>query len=105
METNPIIKENFSRTVTLQNGLEGSKDYAKRINLQKVKEVLAENKMFKADYDLRKNPRQNYVEITLHGKVWLFANGTCKTNVEVTDKLLLELMNFFYQTYARDCLE
>lgn len=107
----PEIRLNLFPVINLPNCIMGNQDFKKKINLGLLTKILQHNHIFKPEYDLRKNPRQNFVTITIHlidgveGKFWVFANGTCRTNMQVKDEIKLSVLDLFYKLYAKSTLE
>jgi len=107
----PEIQPMKMRKVKLQNGLLGHPDFGKRIELAKVNELLNGNKLFQSSFDTDSNPYQNYVQISvkhldgLEGSLWIYSNGTAKTNIGLSNEILISLTDFLYKMYLRDCLK
>jgi hypothetical protein len=98
------------RKVKLPNGLPLTKDSGKKINLLALYQSLQNNPIFKPQYDLDTNPRQNFVKIdiinlNINGCMWIYSNGTISTNIGLKDEILISLIDFLYQLYGRDTLE
>ena len=107
----PQIQQMKMRKIKLQNGLVGHPDFGKRIELAKVNELLHNNKLFQSSFDTDSNPYQNFVQIQvkhlegLEGSMWIYSNGTTKTNIGVSNELLVSLTDFLYKMYLKDCLK
>ena len=81
------------------------KDRGKRINLKRLHDKLKGKETLNPNYDTRSNPFLNYLEIKVTGSIWVYANGTAKTNLNLPDESLLILMEKLYYEYMEDCLE
>jgi len=90
----PIIKK-----ISLPN-----KKYNQKIDLNKLFQSMKTNESFQAQYDKRKNPYQNWVEITITGKAKIFSNGTATTNLMLPDESLIEFFDKIYKAYIKDCI-
>jgi len=103
LEESPLTK------ISLPNKNRGSKDYTKKINLQKLYSTIDQTKTLQThlnpQYDKDSNPRQNYLGITLSGHLRLYSNGTVTTNFPIPQEALLLFLDKFYKAYVRDCLE
>lgn len=99
LEENPITK------ISLPNKNKGSKDYGKKINLQKLYENTPQTKTIKLNYDKDSNPYQNYIGIELNGHIRMYSNGTVTTNFPIPQEALLIFLDKFYKAYVRDNLE
>lgn len=108
-EKNPEIRLNLFPTVNLPNAIEGDRDFGRRINLEKLNASLKDCPIFVGCFDRRKNPYQNYIEVTINnlgffsGKFWIYSNGTTKTNMPMADKFKLMVLDLFYRGYIRGC--
>jgi len=88
--------------ISLPNKNKGSKDYQKKIQLQKLNQKLSKNKKIKTQYDTDSNPYQNYVEITTQFSFRIYSNGTVTTSFP---QQLIQFLDSFYTEEVRDCLE
>lgn len=107
----PELQFSKFRKIKLPNGIIGSEDYKKKLNLPNLNKNLEHNKIFKPQYDLDSNPSQNYVMITIQnldeitGNFWVYSNGTVCTNIGLKDDIIISLLDFFYKLYGRESLE
>lgn len=107
----PEIQPAKMRTLKLQNALNGHADFGKRIELGKVNEMLHCNHLFQSSFDTDSNPFQNYVQIKIchlegvEGSIWIYSNGTAKTNIGLSNELLISLTDFLYKMYLKECLK
>jgi hypothetical protein len=105
----PELRLNLFPTINLSNAIVGDRDYGKRIDLQKLCLILKESPIFICSFDRRKNPFQNFVQITISnlgfftGTFWVYSNGTCKTNMPIIDKYKLMVLDMWYRAYVRGC--
>jgi hypothetical protein len=92
------------RKISLPNQRE-----SKKINLDKAYKQLATNPQYEAQFDKRKNPYQNWVDIKVQmnfeGHAKIFSNGTATTDIALPDELLLDLFEAIYVQYIKHCVE
>ena len=110
MGTDVLIAPSIQKTIWLPNSEHNPKgllspDFKKKINLKKLHKLIEGNQSFKPKYDTRANPCQNYVEITITGSLWVYANGTVNTKLNLPDEALIVFLGKLYNAYMRECLE
>ena len=103
MET--CLEQPTIKKISLPNKNLGSKDYQKKINLEKLYYKLKKESTLKSEYDKDSNPYQNWVTIQIQGTAKIFSNGTTTTNLALPNESLVTFFDKFYKAYVRDCLE
>lgn len=101
----PLLEQTAYTKISLPNKNQGSKDYGKKINLQKLHQTIQDNRTFKTNYDTDSNPYQNYIELTITGKARIYSNGTITSYLNLPKEALIEFYDKFYKAYVRDTLE
>ncbi len=82
-----------------------NKKIGRKINLRKLHDLIKGKETLNPKYDTRSNPCLNYLEINVSGSIWVYANGTAKTNLNLPDESLLLFFDKLYQAYMKECLE
>jgi hypothetical protein len=95
-----ILLKPTIKTINLPN-----KKHDQKIDLNKLLISLQTNQSFNAEFDKRKNPYQNWVEITIQKKARIFSNGTVTTDILLPDNELITFFDKIYKAHILECIK